>query len=396
MGRAALLAALIGAAVAACGSSNNTSSSGASAAAPPVSSSAAKLTGKPLIVADVTDYTLDSTEQQVPPAMEAAANYINSTGGVNGRPIRIVNCNAQGMPAATATCFNQVAQEGALAESGVGVIAGPCCLSILDKAKIPMFQIPAAPQEYANPWVFDFAGYEGTIPQAEAKFAVGMKHAKNVVAVALDLPSTHYETQQFASAATALGANVTRIFYKFGNVDFTPQINQILQLKPDFVVLWGAEPDENRIDAGLKQAGFPLEHVLAGAEAVDQSGFYKPGGSNVVGMYQATFGHNWTDASNPDVAIYRKAMAAAGAEPGSAYGQTAFSNVMMIALAARTLKDPTPVALANYFRTHTNLHIFMGGTENPPTAPLTSILNRDVQIVQWDGSGLKPIATLTG
>jgi branched-chain amino acid transport system substrate-binding protein len=395
VGRAALLVALLGLFAAACGSSSSSNSASASAASGNAGGTAAtKATGAPLIIYDVTDASVDSTQAAVPPAMQAAANYVNNTlGGVNGRPIQIVNCDPKAVPAATATCFNKAVQARALAESGISLIGGACCLQIMDTAKIPMFQIPVLPTEYNNPWVFSFAGNQATIDTAQAKFVL-QKGAKNIAAVALDLPTTREETAAFQNAAT--GAKVTRIFYKFGNVDFTPQINQILQLKPDFVVLWGAEPDELRIDEGLKQAGFPLDHVLAGNEAVDYANFYKPGGSNVVGMYQVHFFRDWSDTSNPDVAIYRKAMAAAGAAPGSDYAQWAFANVIMIARAAAALKDPTPAALADYFKTHTNLPIFMGGTTSAPSAPLGAILNTSVPIVQWDGSTLKTVTTLTG
>lgn len=393
---ALLVIGLLALVAAACGGGGSSSSGSTSEEAPASESTETseaeapteEATGKPIVIGDITDASLDSTQSVVPAAQDAAADYINEHGGIGGRPVEVMHCDPKAEPAAANACINQFAQAHAIAITGASIIMGGCCVKTAEKLELPYFTNPNLPEEFSSEWgVLIGAGQLGDSYTKSQWAEEG--GTKKVSVFTLDLPTTHYSTELKEQLLAGTQVELEPVYYKFGLADLTAPINQVLSQDPEKIMLVSATPDELKAVPAFEQGGIEPEQMISGLQSLDKEHFLEPLGEAAEGMYFGTQLDSFTDTSNEDVALYLKVMEEAGAPAESVYAQFAFSDMMMIWAGAKELKEPTAVALHEYFKTAGPLPIFMSGTLLPVSKtvkgfPALRYMKED--LVQWDAA----------
>jgi branched-chain amino acid transport system substrate-binding protein len=360
--------------------------------------STSELDGDPIRIGEITDASISATQSVVPGAVDAAAKYINEElGGIQGRPVEIVHCDPKATPAGTQTCADQMVKEGVFAVTGASLVLGACCVSTLVNAEIPLFTVPLQTQEYESDWVVGLGGYAAT-----NSFGVGSwvadQGAEKVTLITLDTPASESQTERLTEA---LGDSVdlTTISIALGTADVTPFINQALGSDPDYMVVFVDTPTEIKLQAAFKSAGFPMDHIVSGGSSVDADSFYGPAGDQAAGVHQTIQFHSFFNTEDPEVATYLEAMDAAGAKAQSLFAQWTFSSMMTIYNAAKDLDELTGSALHEYFVNAESVPTFMGDDLIPLSETVdgfAGIRNPHVQIVQWNGEELVPVARVNG
>lgn len=94
----------------------------------------------------------------VPEVQAAVAAYfedLNENGGVNGRPVEVIECNDQANPDVAATCARQAVDEGVVAVISPWHSAnGPTIVPVLEAAGIAFINGPLSPPDYTSPISF--------------------------------------------------------------------------------------------------------------------------------------------------------------------------------------------------------------------------------------------------
>jgi branched-chain amino acid transport system substrate-binding protein len=119
-------------AVAGCGSSDSKQDTATSAAAKP--------SGAPIKVADLSDSTRPDGIgfPEIPAAARARVDAINAAGGIKGRPVELVVCDSKGDPNAGRACARKVVSAGVVAVVGSSTSADATVFPILEKAGVPV------------------------------------------------------------------------------------------------------------------------------------------------------------------------------------------------------------------------------------------------------------------
>lgn len=417
LGVTLLLAACLTFAVTACGGGGS-DSTGSSSAETPVESTSTEsnnaaetepgeqATGKPIVIGDITDASVDSTQSVVPAAQDAAADYINSHGGINGRPIEMMHCDPKGDPAAANACINEFAQANVLAITGDSLIMGACCVTTVEKAEIPFFTLPVLPAELESEWGVLIGGGEQTNSYVKAKWALE-GGTKKISVLTLDLPTTHYSAE-LKEKLIGDQAEVDTVYYKFGLADLTAPINQVVQFGPEKVILTTSTPDELKAIPIFQQNGITAEEMITGQQSLDYANFLEPLGDAAEGMYFTNSFASFSDTSNEDVALYLKIMEEHNAPAEAGYAQWAFADMMLIWEGAKELKDPTAVELHEFFKSAGPMPIFMAEGDLIPLSETVkgypALRNFEENLTQWDAANeelktiksfdTKPVMTL--
>ena len=198
------LVAVFGFAVAACGSDADSDSgsaddttaaaeeSPATDAAPADSSDgdAAAASGEAIKVMTVTTLNANGpTYENIAITAEIAADYINSKGGINGRPLEVVVCDEQFDAAVAATCARQAVEEGVVSVVGSFTYFAEAIVPVIAESDITWFGAccPISPSELSDPHSFNI-GNQPMYAVGEVKRAVedGCKSINAVIAEGAD------------------------------------------------------------------------------------------------------------------------------------------------------------------------------------------------------------------
>lgn len=206
-GAAVGLAALI----AGCGS---TSQPGASSNAPASAVNLNIAKGAPISIGYINDTSGPLAVPYVTYGTQAGVNYVNSHGGVDGRPIKLVNCAADGSPETSVGCANQFVQAKVpLVLEGVDDGAD-AMLPILKSAKIALaggLAFSAAVSTSPHAYFFDAALPALTVAPMTYFHTQGVK---SIVYALADTPSNRFFSEKLlAPTAQALGITYKTLFY---------------------------------------------------------------------------------------------------------------------------------------------------------------------------------------
>lgn len=128
--------------MAGCGSSSDDSSTSTASSPPATTAAAAPPTGEPILIGTMGEFDTGSTggtkNPEWPGAVHARVKAINEAGGINGRPVEVVECNTALDPNKATACAREAVEKGVVAEIGVNTSEGPQVVPILEKAGIPI------------------------------------------------------------------------------------------------------------------------------------------------------------------------------------------------------------------------------------------------------------------
>ena len=190
---------------------------------------------------------------------------INEAGGINGRKINVLAEDNRFNPATDKIAFEKlVSQTPVIAISGMGTSVSQVALAPTIKAgKVPIvgtYTATKALSEPVSPMVYNgFCGYK-QMAQAGVGYHVDklkFKSAK-VVTLAIETAGGKEYHDYVAEAVGKLGGSASHLTVKVTAVDMTPQILEIMKLKPDFITVYGVSNTAILTMKGLAQYGLNI------------------------------------------------------------------------------------------------------------------------------------------
>jgi len=227
---------------------------------------------------------------------------INESGGINGRKINVLAEDNRFNPATDKVAFEKLlSQTPVIAISGMGSSASQVALSATIKSgKVPIvgtYTPTKALSEPVTPLVYNgFCGYK-QMAQAGVGYLVDKLKLKNpkVMTVAIETAGGKEYHEFVAEAVSKYGGTATAVTMKVTAVDVTPQVQEIIAQKPDFITIYGVENTsiltmKALAQYGLKTPAFgitylgtPSVYKALGAQAGANYNFiscFTPGGSD--------------------------------------------------------------------------------------------------------------------
>jgi branched-chain amino acid transport system substrate-binding protein len=247
-------------------------------------------TGEPIKIGAIFSVTGPAAPLGVPEkeTVDLLVEKINSSGGVNGRPIEVIVKDDKSEPTEAALAAKDLVET----ENVVAIIGpsrSPCTMAILDYCQEQEVTLVACAASGAitNPvadrkWVF-------AVPQTDilavAKIVEYLK-AKDIKKVATIYVSNKYGesgqeqlVEQLGEAGIELLASET-----FGgeDTDMTAQVTKLKGIKPEAVICWGTNPGPATVAKNMKTLG--LDVPLLQSHGVANQDFIKLAGEAANGV----------------------------------------------------------------------------------------------------------------
>jgi Periplasmic binding protein len=310
--------ALLAVLVAACGGSSSSSSSssepttGASEESTTGGSeegggSSEEASGEPikLMTMNVVNSEINSAEIQE--SAEARADIINEEGGINGRPVEIVNCNTKLDPNVSVQCARQAASENVAAVVG-SLVFFPQVYPLLEQAGIPFIGgLGITPEELEAKISFPVGGGEPAwfFGEAKAFQDLGVKHPAFITCEP-EACLLSYEVFEEGWDNLGESGSIPKIILPEGQTDMTSIAAAATEGETDGIVLSVYDSVNNQLIKAIRQTGFkgPL---ITNATNISTETIESLGKTNSEELYVSGLGLPATSQQPPAV-VYREAM----------------------------------------------------------------------------------------
>lgn len=401
---AVMSAAVVTMGLAACGGDDESSDSGSTEAAASSTTAAKKPTGKPIVLADVSDTTgagsISAVIAQFPAGAKAAVEYVNNEmGGVGGRPIELFECDSKTDPAATAACANQTVDKDAVAKIGLSVLWGENGIPIVRRADVPSLNAPVSAQDSTEADIsFPLGGGSGSEWPGQITYWAKNFGMKRAVLLADDNSTGRVQVANQQKTAKQVGVELIPVYLKVGAADPTPTIAKAVSQKPDAIFTAASGAAAVAVYRALNQQGYPADKVVNTGAAVDEESFFSKVPANLIdGSYYTYEFDSFDDLDNPEVKLYRDAMKKYGPNDGRAeFYQWGFSNVMTIAQIAEKLgpEEFDAKTLKEFLTTVEDTKAFMGGPLSRKSAPkdIPATIQPTFRVMQYKGGKLNNVS----
>lgn len=171
---------------------------------------------------------------------------VNEAGGIHGRRINVLAEDNRFNAAADKIAYEKlVGQTPVIAISGMGTSASQVALAPTIKAgKVPIvgtYTSTRALSEPVSPMVYNgFCGYEEMAKAGVGYYIDSLKlKAPKVVTVAIESAGGKEYHDYVAAAVAKQGGSAHHVTMKVTAVDVTPQVLEIMKIKPDFITIYG-------------------------------------------------------------------------------------------------------------------------------------------------------------
>lgn len=287
----------------------------------------------------------------IPAGAQAGAQYINDEqGGIDGRPIEIVECNTMVDPAAAADCGQTFVDEGVIAVVGIDPTWGDNGLPIAADAGIPFIGLPVSFAEFTSPTSHPFGGGSLTAFPALAKFAAEDVGIENAAIIHTDIEAGVLAAETLLrDPLEAAGVETTLVSESSGAADYTPAVAEALSGDPDSVFILFDAADCGRILAALEQSGYQGDLFGTGACANDEA-LEVAGESAVEGFYLNSDTHYRAvegDAEFEDAQIMIDRLDRYADQPVTSFSAATFSEVVTAANIANDIAAEQGVDAVN-------------------------------------------------
>jgi branched-chain amino acid transport system substrate-binding protein len=302
---------------AACGSSNNSSTESETATTEESGGGGAseeQAKGEPIVTWTYTDVNTEGPQyKNIEETERVYQEWINSHGGIAGRPLDAHFCDAHGTPTAAAACAREAVAGGAVAVVGNFTFTGDAVIPILEKGNTAQFGncCAIAPTELTSPISFPM-GNQPLYSVGLVKKAVedGCKHINGVIIEGAEAFEPLME-----NAAKALGTKIQKFVKLPGTAqDYSPQVAEATSGGADCLVMIVSETPYIAWMPPFAQSGSEArmygpqgnfnENAVKGFEEVVE-------GDIDAGMYP--------DLSTPAWTEYREALKKYEADPAQDY-----------------------------------------------------------------------------
>ncbi len=171
---------------------------------------------------------------------------VNEAGGINGRKINVLAEDNRFNAATDKIAYEKlVGQTPVIAISGMGTSASQVALApTIKSGKVPIvgtYTATKALSEPVSPMVYNgFCGYK-EMAQAGVGYYTDSLKLRNpkVVTVAIESAGGKEYHDYVAEAVAKYGGTAHHVTLKVTAVDVTPQVLEIMNLKPDFITIYG-------------------------------------------------------------------------------------------------------------------------------------------------------------
>jgi branched-chain amino acid transport system substrate-binding protein len=212
-------------------------------------------TGKPIVTWGYTDVNTEGPQyKNLEETTRAFEKWVNSHGGIAGRPLDAHFCDSRGTPTAAAACAREAVQGKAVAVVGSFSFTGDAVTPILENGKTALFGGPAAlsPSEFTSPISFPL----GNSPL----YGVGLVHkaieqgCKKIVGVIIQGAESFIPLMN--NAAKAEGAKIQKFITLPATArDFSPQVAEATANGTDCLVMVVSETPFIAWMPAFKQSG---------------------------------------------------------------------------------------------------------------------------------------------
>lgn len=361
-GATALTAAgILALATAACGSSkssSNSTASGSSGGSSATSTPAAAATGSPIKVMAFGQFQANTfSYPEGKTSIDAAAKYINATGGINGHPIQVQDCNDQGDPNIAAQCARQAVSSGDVAVLGSYSQNAGQVLPILQAANIAYVGATAQsvadttssvsfPLEGLNQIVFGGVGYGSTL--------VGCKKAG--ILIENYGTTTPLAIQSITNGIELGGGQIVKVENTGSNLpSYSPAISAIESVGAQCVDTIMPPDQIAEVFQAMRQSADP-SITMVNAQDTFSTQLLDQLGSTANGMILSSSTYPPTDTSVPEVA--KVVSQIKKYEPGAAISQFSIQGWAAVLLLQDAVKNVsgsiTGPAVLNSFEHLTN------------------------------------------
>ena len=378
---------------ASCAASKSTNQTGGSPAHHTASENRA--TGQPIEIGYVNDESGPLAVPYITYGTQAGVSYVNAHGGVNGRPIKLLTCAADGSPEKSIACANQFVQAKVPAVLEGVDIGADAMLPILKSAGIPLVGgLPFSAEASTSPHAYFFDSALPALSVAPMTF-LGQQGVKSIVYMLGDTPSNRFFDQKLlAPTARALGIKYKTLFYNPTAPQWPVLAATAESMHPDLIGTPAAlDPDCVGLFNALKSTGYSGKVFLAscavGAKQI---------GARADGVYLYTFfwwpgtPQDAPAAKRTEIEAYVSAMKDAGQskwiDSNAAFG---FADVVTLA-SALTRSHPSTLTGSTAeaaLRGTTGLNAFLGQsiTCDQKAFPGQSACSTGVLMYKVDASG---------
>ena len=301
--RGIAMVAAFGFLVAACGGGDDATEEPAAeepAAAEETTEEAAteELSGDPIKLMSITTLNANGpTYENIAITAELAAEFINDTGGINGRPVEVIVCDEQFDPAIAATCARDAVEEGVISVVGSFTYFAEAVVPVISESDITWFGAccPISPSELTSPYSFNI-GNQPMYAVGEVKRAVedGCEAINAVIVEGAD--AIFRPPMENAIAAYGM---------EFGDVIITPTIAQDYSAEiarattdADCMVVVMSETPFLTWNTALQQSGSDIKQYgnQGNLNAISAKGAEEATDGNIIsGMYPDISTSPWDD-----------------------------------------------------------------------------------------------------
>jgi branched-chain amino acid transport system substrate-binding protein len=387
--------------LAACGGSDNSesTSSGNSSTAEGVTT-AQKPTGKPVVVADISDASgfPGSPLGEFAIGGKAAVDYINEElGGLEGRPFELWSCDSKLNPAESVACAQRGIVQDPIASVGLSINWAENGLPIWTKAGIPSMSAPVSPGDCTNPLSFPLVGGVFAESLAQGQWLGTEQHAKSVAYIGLDAPSTRDQAKLIGSALQEANSSIeyTPTYFPLTAADLTPAVQSGIGNKPEWILTGTPGAQYIQILQALGQSGYQADKTMNTSGVLDVPLALEPAGAAAEGAYFTDPFASFDDEKDPQVMTYLMAMKKyqASENARAVFTQWGFSNVMTLYMIGKEVgaEGFDASSLAEYMKGGANVPVFMSKNllaESEADKRCPAVRNPWVRVVQWTGNEL--------
>lgn len=251
------LAAIAVLAVSACGGDDEEGGGGGGSGAAQEESSAPKPTGEPIKVMTMTSLEAQNvpTYENIKVTAETYEKWINSKGGIKGRPLEVTVCDDRGDPTQATACARKAIDDGAVASVGSFTFFGDAALPVFDKGDTAWFGICCA-QSAAELTSENAIATGATIGFASGLTARMIEDGCKTLNAAMGASPRTVLEPIARNAAKAYGRDFDKVVeVPDAAQDLSPQVAEVLGNDPDCVLLIFGEASFKAWMPAWQQAG---------------------------------------------------------------------------------------------------------------------------------------------
>ncbi len=342
----------------------------AAAATTTADTTVAEPTGEPIKLMVIHEVEAGAANPEIVEGADAAAQAINATGGVGGRPIEIISCDTRNDPNTAAECGRQAVNENVVAVVGTITPHDGEFLPLLEQNKIPSVgHLPATPASFSSPAVFAMYG-GSTTNFAGLAAAVAEAGATKISLARIDLDAAA-ALGQFADMGLARsGLSIAHdVPIPLGAPDMSTYAAAALADGVDGVIVGVAAQDAINLIQALRQASPEVKIAMISTQMGDVLDALGEEGSEGLLLSEALSDEIDTAGAQQ----YKDDMAVAGFDDLTAFRINGWASVRLVADVASELPDITAPAVFDAFNAVTEIRTGVSAPLQWQQAPIPDL-----------------------